>query len=157
MGEKVAPPADIPFDLPRVNTLREALAHSAPPTPTQMDSGHSTGNHDGLEGQKLLSVVSGLGEAIAAKTYFDQIIENAPEAISIVDLDRKILRINGAFTRLFGFTADEALGKRLDRLIVPPDRYTETAWIGESIKTENKILLETCRQRKDGSLIGVSL
>ena len=49
------------------------------------------------------------------------------------------------------------LGKRLDHLIVPPDRYTETAWIAESIKTENKISLETRRQRKDGSLIEVLL
>jgi PAS domain S-box-containing protein len=91
------------------------------------------------------------------KAYFEQIIENAPEAISIVDQEIRILRINGEFTRLFGFTADEAAGKRLDLLIVPPDRYAETAWIGECIKTESKLSLETRRQRKDGSLVEVLL
>ena len=45
------------------------------------------------------------------KAYFEQIIENAPEAISIVDPEMRILRINGEFTRLFGFTAAEAVGK----------------------------------------------
>src|ERR1700676_2763174 len=91
------------------------------------------------------------------KAYLEQIIENAPEAISIVDQELCILRINGEFTRVFGFTADEAAGKRLDLLIVPPDRYAETAWIGECIKTESKLSLETRRQRKDGSLVEVLL
>jgi PAS domain S-box-containing protein len=91
------------------------------------------------------------------KAYLEQIIENAPEAISIVDQELRILRINGEFTRVFGFTADEAAGKQLDLLIVPPDRYAETAWIGECIKTESKLSLETRRQRKDGSLVEVLL
>ncbi|MGA7575860.1 MAG: PAS domain S-box protein [Terriglobales bacterium] len=91
------------------------------------------------------------------KIYFEQIIENAPEAISIVDDDVRILRVNAEFTRLFGFTAAEAVGKRIDQLIVPPDRYAETAWIGECIKTENKLSLDTRRQRKDGSLVDVLL
>src|SRR6266436_2592543 len=89
--------------------------------------------------------------------YLEQIIENAPEAISIVDQELRILRINGEFTRVFGFTTDEAAGKRLDLLIVPPDRYAETAWISECIKTESKLSLETRRQRKDGSLVEVLL
>jgi two-component system, cell cycle sensor histidine kinase and response regulator CckA len=156
MGEK-ASPADVSLELPRVNTLRDALALGASPALAQLDSGSPPDKHNGNESRELLSVVNGLGEPVAAKTYFDQIIENAPEAISIVGPDRKILRINSEFTRLFGFSASEAEGKRLDRLIVPPDRYTETAWIGESIKTENRISLETCRQRKDGSLIEVLL
>jgi two-component system, cell cycle sensor histidine kinase and response regulator CckA len=91
------------------------------------------------------------------KSYLEQIIENAPEAISIVDQELRILRINGEFTRVFGFTADEAVGKRLDRLIVPPDRYAETSWICECIKTQSKLSLETRRQRKDGSLVEVLL
>ena len=40
---------------------------------------------------------------------------------------------------------------------MPPDRYAETAWIADSIKTHNKLSLETCRQRKDGSLVEVLL
>src|ERR1700686_4295036 len=135
MGEK-ASPADISLELPRVNTLRDALALGASPALAQLDSGSSPDKHNGHETQELVSVVNGLGEPVAAKTYFDQIIENAPKATGIFAPERKIFRINTEFPRLFGFSASEAVGKRLDRLIVPPDRYTETAWISESIKTE---------------------
>jgi len=89
--------------------------------------------------------------------YYEQILENAPEAVSIIDHDLNISRINGEFTRLFGFTPAEAVGKQIDALIVPPDRYAETAWINESMKTQNKLTLETRRRRKDGSLVEVLL
>jgi two-component system, cell cycle sensor histidine kinase and response regulator CckA len=127
MGEKIAVPP--------------VFAHSSDPPPAPSPT-------NGHAAEVPLSV---------EKAYLEQIIENAPEAISIVDLELRILRINGEFTRLFGFTVDEAVGKRLDHLIVPPDRYAETAWIGECIKTESKLSLETRRQRKDGSLVEVLL
>jgi two-component system, cell cycle sensor histidine kinase and response regulator CckA len=127
MGEKIAVPP--------------VFAHSSDPSPTPTPT-------NGNAAEVPLTV---------EKAYLEQIIENAPEAISIIDQELRILRINGEFTRLFGFTADEAVGKRLDLLIVPPDRYSETAWIGECIKTESKLSLETRRQRKDGSMVEVLL
>ena len=46
------------------------------------------------------------------KAYFEQLLENVPEAISIlVDQESNIVRINREFTRLFGYTAAEAIGK----------------------------------------------
>jgi two-component system, cell cycle sensor histidine kinase and response regulator CckA len=134
MGEKIAPagPAN---ELPWVKTLREVLVPSARPT-----------NGDSAEVPFTVE-----------QAYFEQIIENAPEAISIIDEEVRILRTNAEFTRLFGFGAEEVAGKRLDHLIVPPDRYAETAWIAETIKTQSKISLETRRQRKDGSLVEVLL
>ncbi len=152
MGEKIAPAA-ASSELPRIEALREALEQGAPPPhahtsdpisdPTPVTS-HTPGN----AAEVPLTV---------QKAYFEQIIENAPEAISIVDAELRILRINGEFTRLFGFTASETAGKRLDQLIVPPDRYAETAWLTECIKTQRKLSLETRRQRKDGTLVEVLL
>jgi two-component system cell cycle sensor histidine kinase/response regulator CckA len=148
MGEKIAPAATS-TELPRVKAAQEALEHGAPPTLTHIsDPAPATSPANGNAAEVPLTV---------EKAYFEQIIENAPEAISIVDQELNILRINGEFARLFGFTAAEAAGKRLDLLIVPPDRYAETAWIAESIKTERKISLETRRQRKNGSLVEVLL
>ncbi|HEX7422539.1 MAG TPA: PAS domain S-box protein [Terriglobales bacterium] len=148
MGEKIAPAATS-AELPQVKARREALAHGAPPVLTHIsDPAPVTSPTNGNAAEVQLTV---------EKAYFEQIIENAPEAISIVDQELHILRINGEFTRLFGFTAAEAAGKRLDHLIVPPDRYAETAWIAESIKTERRLSLETRRQRKDGSLVEVLL
>ena len=92
-----------------------------------------------------------------SKRHLEEIIESAPEAISICSPDHRILRLNSEFTRLFGFTTAESAGKRLQEIIVPPDRYAETAWISECIETQAKITLETRRQRKDGSLVEVLL
>jgi PAS domain S-box-containing protein len=148
MGEKTVP-AGTSTELPRVKALPDILEPGAPPISTQIpDPAPANSPTNGNAAEVPLTV---------EKAYYEQIIENAPDAISIVNQDVRILRINGEFTRLFGFTADEAAGKRLDALIVPPDRYAETAWIAESLKTENKLALETRRQRKDGSLVEVLL
>ncbi len=146
MGEKVAPTTSA--KLPRAKALRDA-PDGAPPALTHISGpppAASPTNDNATEAPLPVE-----------KAYFEQIIENAPEAISIVDQKARILRINGEFTRLFGFSAAEAAGKRLDELIVPPDRYAETAWIGECVKTQSKVSLETRRQRKDGSLVEVLL
>ncbi|MFZ0797271.1 MAG: PAS domain S-box protein [Terriglobales bacterium] len=151
MGEKIAPANST--ELPPVKARPDALEHGATPIPTPTsdpisDPAPATPPTNGNAAEVPLTV---------EKAYFEQIIENAPEAISIVDAERRILRINGEFIRLFGFTAAEAAGKRLDQLIVPPDRYAETAWITECIKTQSKLSLETRRQRKDGTLVEVLL
>src|ERR1700730_9212414 len=127
MGEKIAVPPVFP--------------HSSDPPPTPTPT-----NGNAVEVPLTVE-----------KAYLEQIIENAPEAISIVDKDSRISPIKGDSIRRFGFTADEVAGKRLDLVIGPPDRYAETAWIGECIKTESKLSLETRRQRKDGSLVEVLL
>jgi two-component system, cell cycle sensor histidine kinase and response regulator CckA len=142
MGEKIAPAAAA--NAPRGKTLREVFEQTA--SASHAAEPISLHNGNGVETPFTIE-----------QAYFEQIIENAPEAISIVDPEKHILRINGEFTRLFGFTAAEAVGRRLDQLIVPPDRYAETAWIADSINTQSKISLETRRQRQDGSLVEVLL
>jgi PAS domain S-box-containing protein len=149
MGEKIAP-ASSSAELPWVDALRDALEHTAPPILSPIA--------DVSDPSPATSPTNGNGAGVRPpvdKAYLEQIIENAPEAISIIDSELGILRINGEFTRLFGFTAEEAAGRRINQLIVPPDRYAETAWIAERIQTENKLSLETRRKRKDGSLVEV--
>jgi two-component system cell cycle sensor histidine kinase/response regulator CckA len=143
MGEKNAPAAST--ELPGTLGQRDALEAGASP-----HQGHISGSAQNI------NVYAAIASSVE-KAYLEQIIENAPEAISIVDEDLRILRINSEFTRLFGFTADDAKGQRLDTLIVPPDRYSETAWISQSTRTQKKISIETRRQRKDGSLVEVLL
>ena len=147
MGEKVAPAAGSKEPL-RVKGLQESLERGAPPAMAPNPTPNS-----------MAAPVSGDSEIPlpVEKAYFEQIIENAPEAISIIDEEQRILRINGEFTRLFGYTAAEAAGRALDELIVPPDRYAETAWITQSIRGGSNLSLETRRQRKDGSLVEVLL
>jgi two-component system cell cycle sensor histidine kinase/response regulator CckA len=174
MGEKIAPAASSK-ELP-VKALRDVLKHdsqamfanapssisSSPTSSSHTSSSDSSDRIPAHDFPPALESRPNNGDAVETsltleKAYFEQLIENAPEAISIIDEERRILRINGEFTRVFGFSADEAAGKPLDQLIVPPDRYAETAWIGECIKTQSKLSVETRRRRKDGSLVEVQL
>ncbi len=148
MGEKIVP-AEASTKLPVVKALDDVLEHSAPPISTLTPAPVPANSPTNSNAAEVPSTVE--------RAYYEQIIETAPEAISIVNQELNILRVNAEFTRLFGFTAAEAAGRRLDLLIVPPDRYAETAWITETIKTQNKLSLETRRQRKDGSLVEVLL
>ena len=148
LGEDCMPEKDGPAarseGLPQVEALPEltAVRPHSPPGPAFAPT----------------ATKANLQEALTVEqAYFEQIIETAPEAISIIDADKKVLRANGEFTRLFGFCATEAEGRSIDQLIVPPDRYAETAWITENVKGGKKLTLETRRQRKDGSLVEVLL
>jgi PAS domain S-box-containing protein len=91
------------------------------------------------------------------KAYLDQLVECAPEAITILDTCHQVTRINSEFARMFGFTLEEALGRPLDELVVPPDRTAESDWIQEAVEKGQKVTLETKRRRKDGKLLDVSV
>jgi PAS domain S-box-containing protein len=89
------------------------------------------------------------------RAYLEQLVECAPEAITILDPEYRITRLNSEFTRIFGFGPAEAMGERIDSLIVPPDRSAETRWITDLLAKGQKVVLETKRQRKDGTLLDV--
>ena len=81
------------------------------------------------------------------------IVESSNDAMLIRGLDRTILSWNAAAERLFGWSAQEAVGQPID-LIVPPERagtlrrFVEGAARGESLSP-----VETIHLRKDGARI----
>jgi PAS domain S-box-containing protein len=92
-----------------------------------------------------------------AAQHYRAIIESSDDAILSKDLDGVILSWNGGAERLFGFTAEEAVGKPVT-IIIPADRLTEEPVILEKIHRGERIEhFETIRQRKDRSLIDISL
>ncbi|WP_411819951.1 ATP-binding protein [Hyphococcus formosus] len=54
------------------------------------------------------------------------LFENAPEAVAVADLDRRIVAINPAFTKLFGYTIDEVRGRQTEFLYADPSDYQKT-------------------------------
>src|SRR3954465_14204330 len=98
-----------------------------------------------------------LDDPSVQKAYLEQLVECAPEAVSILDDRDRIVRINSEFTRMFGFTPEEAVGKQLSSLIVPIDRTAETKWIASRIQGGEKVQLATRRKRKDGTLVDVHI
>jgi PAS domain S-box-containing protein len=85
------------------------------------------------------------------------IVESAEEAILAKTLEGVITDWNRAAERLYGYSAEEAIGKSVS-LLVPPDRREELSRILEATRTGNSIEdLETVRVRKDGTRLDVSL
>jgi PAS domain S-box-containing protein len=85
------------------------------------------------------------------------IVENSDDAIISKDLDGTILSWNPGAERLYGYTAAEAVGRPVTMLI-PDDRPDEEPHILEQIRRGQPVdHYETMRQRKDGTLIHVSL
>src|ERR1700736_1665357 len=75
--------------------------------------------------------------------YLKQIFENATEGLSIADTEHRVLCVNEAFRRMFGYEEREVLGHPAEPLIVPPDRLAESRWIAECLKKGERITLET--------------
>jgi PAS domain S-box-containing protein len=88
---------------------------------------------------------------------FSAVVESSNDAIITETLDGTITAWNPAAERLFGFTAAEAVGKRID-IIVPPDRRAEVAeMLGRITKGEAIEQYETLRLHRDGREVSVSL
>jgi len=146
MGDNITRPAKS-AELSRAKFLREALHRR---THALSGPGAST-----TPASEVVASSFAPDSPELQRAYLEQLVECAPEAISIVDPEHRITRLNGEFTRIFGFGPAEALGQRVDSLIVPPDRSAETRWITELLVKGQKVVLETKRQRKDGALLDV--
>ncbi len=89
------------------------------------------------------------------KAFFDNLIETAPEGIAITDKSGFILKSNAEFSRIFGYSAEEARGKQIDDLIAPPEKDAEARNLTASLMRGGTVSLETQRRKKDGSLLDV--
>ena len=85
------------------------------------------------------------------------IVESSEDAIISKDLNGIIASWNQAAERIFGYTAEEAVGKPIT-ILIPPDRHDEEPGILARIRRGERVEhYETVRQRKDGSLLDISL
>jgi PAS domain S-box-containing protein len=85
------------------------------------------------------------------------IVESSDDAIISKDLNGIIATWNNAAERLFGYAADEVVGKSIT-IVIPPERRHEEVGILDRIRRGEPIdHFETQRRRKDGSLVDISL
>jgi PAS domain S-box-containing protein len=85
------------------------------------------------------------------------IVESSDDAIVSKDLNGYILTWNKSAERLFGYAAEEAIGRHIT-LIIPEDRRDEETEVLRRIRSGLSVEhFETVRQRKDGSPVHISL
>jgi PAS domain S-box-containing protein len=86
------------------------------------------------------------------------IVDSSDDAIIGKDLNGIITTWNKSAERLFGYTADEAIGQAVATLLIPLDRQDEEPDIlGRLRRGERVDHFETKRCRKDGTLLDISL
>jgi PAS domain S-box-containing protein len=85
------------------------------------------------------------------------IVESSNDAIITMNLDGIISSWNQSAERLFGYTPEEVIGKPIT-IYIPPERHNEEPAILARLRRGERIEhYETLRQRKDGSVIDISL
>lgn len=85
------------------------------------------------------------------------IVASSDDAIVSKSLDGTIATWNAGAERLFGYKAEEIIGRSILTLI-PPERHAEEAEIVGKIKRGERVEhYQTVRRRKDGSAVEVSL
>jgi two-component system cell cycle sensor histidine kinase/response regulator CckA len=87
--------------------------------------------------------------------FLEQVINNAQVAIVITDNYHKIEYVNPEFTRIFGYTEEEAIGKHTYDLIVPEEFRIELEQLNERLEKWERSEYETIRCTKDGQRIHV--
>jgi diguanylate cyclase (GGDEF)-like protein/PAS domain S-box-containing protein len=94
-------------------------------------------------------------EIARQKEYFAQLFENSPESIAIMDTDDRIIQINHHFTRMFGYSPAEAVGRYINDLVVPEELREQGMAVSNSVRGNRIVEIETVRKSKDGRLIDV--
>jgi PAS domain S-box-containing protein len=85
------------------------------------------------------------------------IVESSDDAIVSKDLNGIITSWNKGAEDLFGYTAEEAVGRSIT-MVIPPDRLSEEDMVLGRIRQGQRVEhFDTIRQRKDGTLVPISL
>jgi PAS domain S-box-containing protein len=109
---------------------------------SNLENGGAVGPMAGVDG--LISLLS-------------EIVNCSDDAIVSKTLDGIITSWNPAAERMFGYTAEEAIGQSI-RIIIPADRQAEEDHVLDRIRRGQKVdHFETVRQAKNGRLLNISL
>lgn len=86
----------------------------------------------------------------------EDVLASLPEAVAIV-YGSKVLYTNPAFTRIFGFHADEVSGGDLREILVPETRLYEHFMLQKLVDEKGHASVETVRFNNKGELVDVAM
>jgi len=89
--------------------------------------------------------------------HLQQLFDNSPEAIVLLDNEDRIVNANRGFETLYGYTLEELKGHAVVEVIVPEDLIEESVDLKKATQNGEIRRKETVRKRKDGSLVDVYL
>ncbi|MGG0657091.1 two-component system sensor histidine kinase NtrB [Rummeliibacillus pycnus] len=95
-------------------------------------------------------------ELLSKEGYLKLFFENAKDSIAVFDLNNRVIAVNPAFEKLYGWSKEECIGKPIP--LVPPeniDRANER--ICRMLNGESFDLLETKDMKKNGTLFDAEI
>jgi diguanylate cyclase (GGDEF)-like protein/PAS domain S-box-containing protein len=92
----------------------------------------------------------------AQQRLMEDVLASIPEAVAVVRGTQTIY-VNAAFTRIFGYTAEEVIGRNLREFLVPLTLRHEITRVRNAVDQFGSASLETLRMKKDGGLLDVAL
>lgn len=160
-----------PDDLPRVKAaidraVREGADYNVDfrvrtsDGSVQWISGHG---HPVVQDRRVVRLI-GIGANVterrtgaASRQLLAAIVTSSEDAIISKDLNGRILSWNAAAEKLFGYRAEEVVGKSIE-MLMPPERTDDYMSILERIARGERVEhYETLRRRRDGTLVEVAL
>jgi PAS domain S-box-containing protein len=129
--------------------------------PVKDESGHLIGAiscfHETTATHVIVDTTAEQAAADEVRHRLATIVETSDDAIISKNLDGIIMTWNRGAERIFGYTAEEVVGKPVT-VLMPPERYDEEPGILARLRRGERIdHYETVRRRKDGTLIDISL
>ncbi len=145
-------------ELARAKGLRKALERGAPPSFVPPETPNPVAQPSQLFWRcPESSDQSHESNLETRRIYLEQIFQNSPDPVIIVDQEFRVECVNPAFESMFGFSSADAHNQSIDALVFPSDRAAEAQWIAQCLQRGERLTLETKRRCKDGSLLDVSV
>jgi two-component system sensor kinase FixL len=96
-----------------------------------------------------------------ADTLYRAIVETAVDAIVVIDRKGLIRSVNNATERLFGYVAEELVGRNVNMLMPEPFAGEQNTYLANYLRTGQKKIIGIAREvvgrRKDGSVFPMDL
>ena len=119
--------------------------------------------------ETLLQTIAGTAsEVILVSKSFDAlqeseekyrtVLESNPDPVVVYDLEGRVIYLNPAFTRIFGWSLEEQIGKKIDNF-VPEKNWPETKMMINKVTVSGESFsgIETRRYTKKGEILDISI
>jgi len=110
------------------------------------------------KGQKEIAIRKKTEEALReSENRYRTVLEANPDSVIVYDMEGRVTYLNPTFTRVFGWSLEERLGKKMDMFVPEEDWPTTNLMIEKVLDREDVSGFETRRFTKAGDIIPVSI
>ncbi len=123
-------------------------------------------NKDKLKYDEFINIANSVNQMLVAKkeisdrlikdkVYVDQLMIENPEAIALVDKNSNILKINPAFTKVFGYNIEECRNKNIDELLCDSKEITDARIQTQMVASGRTARFYAKRSAKSGKVMNM--